>query len=136
MKEILVTAGGKNVAPSVLEDRVRGHFLVSQCLVVGDGRPFIAALITIDPEAFAEWAARHGKSGDVAAHLEDPDLLDEVRSAVDDANAAVSRAESIRKFAIVPGDWTEEGGQLTPSLKLKRSVVSREHRDDIARLFT
>ncbi|HEY3530143.1 MAG TPA: AMP-dependent synthetase/ligase [Nocardioides sp.] len=135
MKEILVTAGGKNVAPSVLEDRVRAHALVSQCLVVGDGRPFIAALVTIDPETFPDWAEAHGKSGDIAAHVDDPDLRAEIQRAVDDANAAVSRAESIRKFEILPYDWTEETGQLTPSLKLKRSVVVREHKDEIAALF-
>lgn len=136
MKEILVTAGGKNVAPSVLEDRVRAHPLVDQCLVVGDGQPFIAALVTIDPEAWADWATAHEKSGDIADHVDDPDLVAEVQRAVDDANAAVSRAESIRKFVILPIDWTEEGGQLTPSLKLKRNVVVREHKDDIATLFT
>jgi long-chain acyl-CoA synthetase len=136
MKEILVTAGGKNVAPSVLEDRVRAHPLVSQCLVVGDGQPFIAALVTIDPEAFPDWAEAHDKTGDVAANTTDPDLRGEVQRAVDEANAAVSRAESIRKFVILPGDWTEEGGQLTPSLKLKRNVVVREHKDDVASLFT
>jgi long-chain acyl-CoA synthetase len=135
MKEILVTAGGKNVAPSVLEDRVRAHALVSQCLVVGDGQPFIAALVTIDPEAFPDWASVHEKAGDVAAYVDDPDLRAEVQRAVDEANASVSRAESIRKFVILPGDWTEEGGQLTPSLKLKRNVVVREHKDDIAGLF-
>ncbi len=136
MKEIIVTAGGKNVAPSVLEDRVRAHALVSQCLVVGDGMPFIAALVTIDPEAFPDWAAAHGKTGDIADHVEDPDLVAEIQRAVDDANSAVSRAESIRKFAILPQDWTEEAGQLTPSLKLKRNVVVRTHGDDIAALFT
>jgi long-chain acyl-CoA synthetase len=136
MKEILVTAGGKNVAPSVLEDRVRAHSLVSQCLVVGDGQPFIAALVTIDPEAFPDWASAHEKSGDIAAYVDDPELRAEVQRAVDEANAAVSRAESIRKFVILPGDWTEEGGQLTPSLKLKRNVVVREHKDDIAALFS
>ena len=134
-KEILVTAGGKNVAPAVLEDRVRGHALVSQCLVVGDGQPFIAALVTIDPESFADWAAAHGKTGDVRSLVDDPDLRDEVQHAVDEANAAVSRAESIRKFVILPEDWTEEGGQLTPSLKLKRNVVVRECKDEIAALF-
>jgi long-chain acyl-CoA synthetase len=135
MKEILVTAGGKNVAPSVLEDRVRAHALVSQCLVVGDGQPFIAALVTIDPEAFPDWAAAHGKSGGVAENVDDPDLREEIQRAVDDANAAVSRAESIRRFVILPGDWTEEAGQLTPSLKLKRNVVVREQKDEIAALF-
>ena len=135
MKEILVTAGGKNVAPSVLEDRVRAHSLVSQCLVVGDGQPFIAALVTIDPEAFTDWAAAHGKSDDIAANVDDPDLRDEIQHAVDEANVAVSRAESIRKFVILPADWTEEAGQLTPSLKLKRNVVVREQKDEIAALF-
>jgi long-chain acyl-CoA synthetase len=134
-KEILVTAGGKNVAPSALEDRVRAHALVGQCLVVGDGQPFIAALVTIDPEVFPAWAAAHGKSGDLPSMVDDPDLRAEVQTAVDDANAAVSRAESIRKFVIVPDDWTEEGGQLTPSLKLKRNVVVRECKDEIAALF-
>ncbi|HEX3930693.1 MAG TPA: AMP-dependent synthetase/ligase [Nocardioides sp.] len=134
-KEILVTAGGKNVSPSLLEDRVRAHVLVSQCLVVGDGQPFIAALVTIDPESFPEWAKAHGKSGGVAANVDDPDLRAEVERAIDEANAAVSRAESIRAFTILPGDWTEEAGQLTPSLKLKRNVVLREHKNDIAALF-
>jgi long-chain acyl-CoA synthetase len=135
MKEILVTAGGKNVSPAILEDRVRAHALVSQCLVVGDGRPFIAALVTIDPEAFAGWAEAHGTSAEVADHIDDPELRAEIQRAVDDANAAVSRAEAIRRFVILPDDWTEEAGQLTPSLKLKRNVVEREHRDDIRALF-
>jgi long-chain acyl-CoA synthetase len=134
-KEILVTAGGKNVAPAGLEDEVRAHPLVSQCLVVGDGRPFVAALVTLDPDAVAPWADAHGKNGHVADLVDDPDLRAEVQLAVDDANAAVSRAESIRKFVILPEDWTEEGGQLTPSLKLKRNVVVRERKDDIASLF-
>ena len=136
MKEILVTAGGKNVAPSVLEDRVRAHPLVSQCLVVGDGRPFIAALVTLDAEAFSDWASAHGRVGGISAHLDDPDLNAEIQRGVDEANAAVSRAESIRRFTILPQDWTEEAGQLTPSLKLRRHVVVRQHKDDIAALFT
>jgi long-chain acyl-CoA synthetase len=135
-KEILVTAGGKNVAPAVLEDRIRAHALVSQCMVVGDGQPFIAALVTIDPEAFPAWAEANGKRGKKVADLtDDPDLRAAVGAAIEDANHAVSKAESIRKFTILPGDWTEEGGQLTPSLKLKRSVVMRECRDEIAALY-
>ena len=131
-----MTAGGKNVAPAVLEDRIRAHALVSQCLVVGDGQPFIAALVTIDPEAFPAWAAR---ARQVRAHRRPtsttPTCVAEIQDAVDDANAAVSQAESIRKFAILPDDWTEEGGQLTPSLKLKRNVVMREFKDEIAALY-
>ncbi len=134
-KEILVTAGGKNVAPALLEDRIRAHALVSQCMVVGDNQPFIAALVTIDPEAFPAWAEANGKSGSIADLVDDADLRAEVQAAVDDANSAVSKAESIRKFMILPDDWTEEGGQLTPSLKLKRSVVMRECRAEIDALY-
>lgn len=134
-KEILVTAGGKNVAPAVLEDRVRASPLVSQCLVVGDGQPFIGALVTIDEEAFPAWTEQHGKSGRVADLVDDEDLRAEVQAAIDEANKAVSKAESIRKFTILPTDWTEEGGQVTPSLKLKRNVVMRESREEIAALY-
>ncbi|MCW2798185.1 AMP-dependent synthetase/ligase [Nocardioides sp.] len=135
-KEILVTAGGKNVAPAVLEDRLRAHALVDQCIVVGDGQPFIAALVTIDPESFPGWAESHGKSGGIADNVDDPDLRAAIESAVDEANKAVSRAEAIRKFTILPDQWTEEGGQLTPSLKLKRNVVMREFRDQVAALYS
>ncbi|MCW2843846.1 MAG: AMP-dependent synthetase and ligase, partial [Nocardioides sp.] len=134
-KEILVTAGGKNVAPAVLEDRLRAHPLVDQCIVVGDGQPFIAALVTIDPESFPAWAEAHGKTGSIADNVDDPDLRAEVESAVEEANKAVSKAESIRKFRILPDEWTEEGGQLTPSLKLKRNVVMRELRDEVDALY-
>ncbi|GAB6984768.1 AMP-dependent synthetase/ligase [Nocardioides pyridinolyticus] len=134
-KEIIVTAGGKNVAPAVLEDRVRASLLVDQCMVVGDGRPFIGALVTIDRESFPLWAEQHGKTGTVADLVEDPDLLATVQEAVDEANKAVSKAESIRRFTVLPGEWTEEGGQLTPSLKLKRNVVMRELRDEVDALY-
>ena len=134
-KEILVTAGGKNVAPAVLEDRLRAHPLVDQCMVVGDGRPFIAALVTLDPDAAAAWAEHRGKSASVAGLVADDDLRAELDDAVDEANKAVSQAEAIRRYAVLPVAWTEEGGQLTPSLKLKRDVVMREHRDDVADLY-
>jgi long-chain acyl-CoA synthetase len=134
-KEILVTAGGKNVAPAVLEDRLRAHALVDQCMVVGDGQPFIAALVTLDPDSLPAWAAAHGKPDRIADLVDDPDLHAEIEAAVEDANKAVSKAESIRKFKILAAAWTEEGGQLTPSLKLKRHVVMRESREEIARLY-
>lgn len=134
-KEILVTAGGKNVAPAVLEDRLRAHALVDQCLVVGDGQPFIGALVTIDRETFPGWAEQHGKSADVRDLVDDPDLVAAIQDAVDDANKAVSKAESIRKFTILPDEWTEEGGQLTPSLKLKRRVVMSEARAHVEALY-
>jgi long-chain acyl-CoA synthetase len=134
-KEIIVTAGGKNVAPAVLEDRLRAHLFVDQCMVVGDGQPFIAALITLDPETVSDWAEQHGKTANVRDLVHDPDLNAEIAAAVEDANKAVSRAESIRKHVVLPAEWTEEGGQLTPSLKLKRNVVMTEHRDDIDALY-
>jgi long-chain acyl-CoA synthetase len=134
-KEIIVTAGGKNVSPTLLEDRIRAHPLVSQCMVVGDGEPFIAALVTIDPEAFDAWAELRGKSGDLSDLLQDPELRAEVQTAVDQANKTVSQAESVRKFRILPDDWTEESGQLTPSLKLRRGVVLRERGEDVDALY-
>lgn len=134
-KEILVTAGGKNVAPAVLEDRLRAHPLVDQALVVGDGRPFVAALVTLDPETLPGWAERHGKPHRLAELCRDPDLRAEIQAGVDDANGAVSRAEWVRAFEVLPASWTEEGGQLTPSLKLRRQVVLREHRDDVDALY-
>jgi long-chain acyl-CoA synthetase len=135
-KEIIVTAGGKNVAPAVLEDRLRGHLLIDQCVVVGDGRPFIGVLITLDRETVPTWAEQHGKPTDLAKLLDDPDLYAEIEAAVDDANKAVSKAESIRKFTILPDEWTEEGGQLTPSLKLRRAVVMRDHVDEVEALYS
>ena len=137
-KELIVTAGGKNVAPAVLEDRVRAHWLVSQCLVVGDAQPFIAALVTIDPESWPQWLSQHGKPADttIASMIDDAELHAEIQTAIDDANKAVSKAESIRKFAILPNDWTEDGGQLTPSLKLKRNVVHAEAAAEIAALYS
>ncbi|MDT9684566.1 AMP-binding protein [Streptomyces sp. TRM76323] len=136
-KEILVTAGGKNVAPAVIEDRIRGHALVAECMVVGDGRPFVGALITLDEEFLARWAAEHGKpAGSTAAQLrEDPELLAEVQRAVDDGNAAVSKAESVRKFRVLPAQFTEEAGHITPSLKLKRNVVAKDFADEIEAIY-
>ncbi|MDN3295493.1 AMP-binding protein [Streptomyces ficellus] len=136
-KEILVTAGGKNVAPAVIEDRIRGHALVAECMVVGDGRPFVGALVTIDEEFLGRWAAERGKpAGATAASLrDDPDLLAEVQRAVDDGNAAVSKAESVRKFRILPSQFTEEAGHITPSLKLKRNVVAKDFADEIEAIY-
>lgn len=137
-KELLVTAAGKNVAPAVLEDRLRANWLVSQCMVVGDGQPFIAALITIDPESFPAWAKQNGKAPDtaIASMVDDPALNAAIQAAVDEANKAVSHAEAIKKFKILEVDWTEEGGQITPSLKLKRNVVMKEFAADVDSLYS
>jgi long-chain acyl-CoA synthetase len=136
-KEIIVTAGGKNVSPAQLEDRIRAHPLVSQCMVVGDKQPFIGALITIDPEFFPSWKESHGKpaSAEVADLIEDPELLAEIQAVVDEANKSVSKAEAIRKFRVLPVDFTEAGGEMTPSLKLKRSVVATTYASDIDAIY-
>ncbi|MEU9463149.1 AMP-dependent synthetase/ligase [Streptomyces sp. NPDC058322] len=136
-KEIIVTAGGKNVAPAVIEDRIRGHALVAECMVVGDGRPFVGALVTLDEEFLGRWAAEHGRpAGSTAVSLrEDPELLAEVQRAVDDGNAAVSKAESVRKFRILDSQFTEEAGHITPSLKLKRNVVAKDFADEIESIY-
>jgi long-chain acyl-CoA synthetase len=137
-KEIIVTAGGKNVAPAVLEDRLRAHPLISQCMVVGDNQPFIACLITLDPEALDHWKQQHGKpaAATPAELTGDPDLIAAIQAAVDEANQAVSRAESIRKFRLLPLDFTTDNGYITPSLKVKRAVVAKDFATDIDALYT
>ncbi len=136
-KELIVTAGGKNVAPAVLEDRLRGHPLVSQCVVVGDAKPFIACLVTIDAEALGPWCEQHGKpAGSTAADLvDDTDLRDAIQQGVEEANKAVSHAEAIKKFVILPDDFSEEGGTLTPSLKVKRAVVMHDYAAAVEALY-
>jgi long-chain acyl-CoA synthetase len=137
-KEIIVTAGGKNVAPAVLEDRLRAHPLISQCIVVGDGRPYVAALITLDEDGLEFWKKQHGRPADAtpAALRDDPELIAEVQLAVDDANKAVSRAESIRRFRILGTDFTEANGYLTPSLKLRRNMVTKDWAAEIEAIYS
>lgn len=136
-KEIIVTAGGKNVAPAVLEDQLRAHPLISQAMAVGDAKPFIAALIAIDPEGFDVWKQHHGKppTASVAELADDPDLVAEIDRAVQEANRAVSKAEAIRKFRILPADFTVLTGELTPTLKVKRNVVAQKFASEIEALY-
>jgi long-chain acyl-CoA synthetase len=137
-KELIVTAGGKNVVPAVLEDRIRAHPLVSQCLVVGDARPYVACLITLDEESVDVWKARFPNLKDtaVAGLTEAPELLAELQAAVDDANKAVSRAETVRRFRVLPVDFTEQDGYLTPSLKVRRNVIMKDFAADIEALYS
>jgi long-chain acyl-CoA synthetase len=137
-KELIVTAGGKNVAPAVLEDRLRANALVSQCLVVGDQKPFIAALVTIDDDAFPAWRSAHGKpeSATVGDLVDDTDLRADIQTAIDETNKAVSKAEAIKAFRILADDWTIESGHLTPSLKVKRNVVLADYADDVAAIYS
>ncbi|HEX5993875.1 MAG TPA: long-chain fatty acid--CoA ligase [Jiangellales bacterium] len=136
-KEIIVTAAGKHVVPALLEDQVRAHSLVSQGLVVGDRQPFIAALVTIDEEAWPKWLAEHGQPAttSVAEMRDDEALRAEIQTAIDEANKAVSHAEAIKKFCILPRDFTEANGELTPTLKVKRGVVQRRCAGEIAAIY-
>ncbi|MDV7245114.1 MULTISPECIES: long-chain fatty acid--CoA ligase [Rhodococcus] len=136
-KDLLITAGGKNVSPGPLEDRLRSHTLVSQAVVVGDGRPFIGALLTVDPQEFDKWKAAHGRPADasVADLREDEELRAELQDAVDDANTTVSHTESIKRFVILDRDLTEADGELTATLKIKRPVVTERFAADIDALY-
>jgi long-chain acyl-CoA synthetase len=136
-KDLIITASGKNVAPAVLEDRLRGHWLVSQGLVVGDARPYIGALVAVDPETFASWKADHGKppTAAVADLRGDPALRAEIQVAIDEANKAVSHAEAIKKFTILGEDFTVADGQLTPTMKLRRHVIMEQYAAQIDALY-
>ena len=135
-KEIIVTAGGKNVAPAVLEDRLRSHPLVSQVVVVGDAKPFIGALVTLDVESLPGWLSAHGKPAmSLEQALGDQDVLTSIDAGVQRANRAVSRAESIRKFTLLPSDFTVANGYLTPSLKVKRSLVLADFGGTVEALY-
>jgi long-chain acyl-CoA synthetase len=133
-KELIVTAGGKNVAPAELEDRLRASPLISQSVVVGDGRPYIACLITLDEEGLEFWRKQHGLAAD-ADVTDNPELTADIQAAIDEANKAVSRAESIRRFRILPSDFTEANGYLTPSLKVRRNLVIKDFAADIDALY-
>ena len=136
-KEIIVTSSGKSVAPTVLEDRIRAHPLVAHCMLVGDNRPFIGALLALDTEALAHWQKRRNKPLTDAVDLRtDPDLMGELQRAVVTANTAVSRAESIRAFRILPGEFTEDRGLLTPSLKLRRKAITETYAAEIDALYS
>ncbi|MFC8448004.1 AMP-dependent synthetase/ligase [Kitasatospora sp. NPDC057223] len=136
-KDLIVTSSGKNLAPAALEERVQAHPLVSQCLVVGDDRPYVAALVTLDGPALAHWLKTHGREQlDAWAVLADEDLHAEIQRAVAAANTAVSRAESIRAFRLLPEEFTLEQGLMTPSLKLRRAAITERYAEDIEELYS
>ncbi|WP_326638132.1 AMP-dependent synthetase/ligase [Streptosporangium sp. NBC_01755] len=135
-KEIIVTAAGKNVAPAPMEDHIRAHPLISQAMVVGDDRPFVAALITLDAEALEQWKAANGRTdADLTALSSDPAIVAEVQKAVDNANKFVSKAEQIKKFTVLDIDISEESGHLTPTLKVKRAIVMRDFAKQVESLY-
>lgn len=135
-KDLIITSGGKNVAPAPLEDWLRAHPLVGQCMVVGDNRPYVTALITLEPEGLQHWRQmRRKQTVPIGQLVGDEELRGDLQRAVDDANRLVSRAESIRKFVVLPGDFTEERGHLTPSMKLKRAAIARDYEREIEELY-
>jgi long-chain acyl-CoA synthetase len=136
-KEILVTAGGKNVAPAALEDPIRANPIVGQVVVVGDQKPFIAALVTLDGEMLPTWLGNNNLPADMslADAAKNPAVRAEIQRAIDGANANVSRAESIRKFTILPTEWSEASGHLTPKMSIKRNVIMDDFADEITALY-
>ena len=137
-KEIIVTAAGKNVIPALLEDQIRADALVSQCVVLGEGRPFISALVTLDAEALPGWLERHGldKNMDMTQAAGNQAIKEAIQKVIDKANSSVSRAESIRSFRVVPDDFTESSGHLTPSMKIKRAVVLKDYTAIIDEIYS
>ncbi|CAM2811135.1 AMP-dependent synthetase/ligase [Skermania piniformis] len=136
-KEILVTAAGKNVSPAVLEDSLRADPLISQAMVVGDARPFIGVLVTLDPEALPGWKERNGVPAQTSIEqlIKEPKLISDIDAAVAETNKKVSKAESIKKVRILPVDWTQEGGELTPKMSLKRAVVMKQYAADVDAIY-
>ncbi|MDG5806689.1 AMP-dependent synthetase/ligase [Streptomyces ossamyceticus] len=135
-KEILVTDSGKNVAPAPLENWLRSHPLIAQAMVIGDRRPYVTALLTLDPEGITHWRQMNGKHAVPAELLvDDPELLRVLQRAVDEANRLVSRPESIRRFTVLPGGFTEEAGHLTPSMKLRRQTIEEAFSTEIEGLY-
>ena len=136
-KEIIVTAGGKNVAPAFLEDPIRANPVISQVVAVGDAKPFISALVTLDPEMLPMWLTNNklDPTMSVAEAAKNPAVIAEVQTAIDRANARVSRAESIRKFTILPTQFTEESGHLTPKMSIKRNVIVKDYANEIEAMY-
>ncbi|MGG7463074.1 AMP-dependent synthetase/ligase [Plantibacter sp. YIM 135347] len=136
-KEIIVTAGGKNVIPAALEDPIRANPVIGQVVVVGDQKPFIAALVTLDPDMLPTWLANNGQDGSLTMEqaAENPAVLAEIQRAIDVANTKVSRAESIRKFVILKSELTEASGHLTPKLSVKRNIIVKDFADTIDSMY-
>ncbi|WP_433682980.1 AMP-dependent synthetase/ligase [Nocardia sp. CA-119907] len=136
-KEIIVTAGGKNVSPGLMEDSLRAHPLISQVMVVGDGQPFVGALITLDPEALPGWKERNNLSAETPIEqvIENPALVAEINAAVAETNKKVSHAEAIKKIRILTVDWTQETGELTPKMSLKRAVVMKQYASEVEKIY-
>jgi long-chain acyl-CoA synthetase len=134
-KDIIITAGGKNITPANLEAEIKQHPLVSQCVVVGDRRPYLVALVTLDPEEIVAYASEHGLPEDPEALASNPEIKEAVEEHVDKINERFARVEQVKKIAILPRDLSQEGGELTPTLKVKRAVVAQKHEGEIEALY-
>jgi long-chain acyl-CoA synthetase len=134
-KDLIINASGKNISPQEIETRLRYEPLISQAVVVGDGRPYLTALLTLDADAVHEWAAEHGRSGTIEALSDDPEVLKEVAESVDRVNLEHARVEGIKRWHLLPHDLTVAGGELTPTLKVKRQVVAERYADVIDSLY-
>jgi long-chain acyl-CoA synthetase len=135
-KELIITAGGKNISPANIEHHLLQHPLIGQACVIGDRRPFVSALLVLDPEMAPLWARRAGiEAGSLAALSGHPAVLEEVRRAVDGANEHLARVEQVRRFTVVPAEWTPESGELTPTLKMRRRVIVERHAPDIEAMY-
>ncbi len=135
-KDIIITAGGKNITPANLEAEIKQHPLVSQCVVVGDRRPYLVALVTLDPEEVAAYASEHGLAADPAALAENADVRASIEAHVEEINQKFARVEQVKKIEILPADLSQEGGELTPTLKVKRAVVASKYSGEIDALYS
>jgi len=134
-KDIIITAGGKNITPANLEGEIKQHPLVSQCVVIGDRRPFLVALVTLDPEEAAKYAADHGLKPEIEKLTTNPDVKASIEAHVEKINQKFARVEQVKKIEILPRDLSQEGGELTPSMKVKRNVVAEKYADDVDALY-
>jgi long-chain acyl-CoA synthetase len=134
-KDIIITAGGKNITPANLEAEIKQHVLVSQCVVIGDRRPYLVALVTLDPEEAAKYAAEHGLAKDPAALADNPEVKASIMAHVDQINEKFARVEQVKKIRILPADLSQEGGELTPTMKVKRNIVADKYEGEIEALY-
>jgi long-chain acyl-CoA synthetase len=134
-KDIIITAGGKNITPANLENEIKQHPLVSQCVVVGDRRPYLVALVTLDPEEAVAYAKEHGLPEDPAQLVTDAEVRRAIEGHVEQVNQKFARVEQVKKIAILPQDLSQESGELTPTLKVKRAVVTQKHEPEIEKLY-
>ena len=134
-KDIIITAGGKNITPANLEAEIKQHPLVSQCVVIGDRRPYLVALITLDPEEAAKYASEHGLPDDVTALAGNAEVRASVQAHIDEINRKFARVEQVKKFEILPHDLSQQGGELTPTMKVKRNVVADKYAAEVESLY-